>query len=166
MCCFNSLLCILISWHGWVIVHLQTLFAVPLDLFVLILFAALAALAAAAAVFATEAEGWGHHGVPGRQGAQGPGQKVPGAEDARQIVGAARLHHVYNDHKDNQQNDGHADADQGLPARQRQAKNRERENQEAQDEVESSKPTVFGRSVPQSPGQPDGHPCDGDRIPQ
>lgn len=97
---------------------------------------------------------------------QGPGQKVPAAEDPGQEAGAARLHHIDNDHKDNQHNDGSADADQDLPASQREAKHSQRENQKAQDEVEGSEPAVFGRMVPQPSGQPDGNPCEGDWIPQ
>lgn len=126
MCCFNSLRCILISWHGWIIVHLQTLLAVPPNLFVLLFPAALAALAAPAAVFATAAKNLGHHLVPRRHGVQGPWQKVPVTEELWQVAGAARLHHVDNDHKDDQHNDGHADADQDLPASQRQAEYRQR----------------------------------------
>lgn len=126
MCCINRLLCILICWHGWIIVHFQTFLAVPPHLLILIFFAALAALAAAAAVFATEAQSRGHHSVPGCHGVQGPRQKVPAAKDNGQVPGAARLHHVDNDHKDNQHNDGHANADQDLPASQRQAEYRDR----------------------------------------
>lgn len=167
MCSFNSRLCILISWQGKIIVHLQTLLAVPPDLFILIFVLTLAALAAAAAaVFSTVAQGRGQHGVPGCHGVQGPGQKVPAAEDLGQVAGATRLHHIDNDHTDNQRNDGHADADQDLPSGQRQAEYSQRGRQEAQQEVEDGKPAVFGRMVPQPSGQPDGHPREGDWIPQ
>lgn len=167
VCCFIRPLCVLIPRHGRIIVHLQTLHAAPPDLVVLVaLFAALAALAAAAAALATEAHAGSHHRVPGRHGVQGPGQEVPGAQDPGQEAGTASLHHVDNDHKDDQHNDGHADADQDLPAGYRQAEHSQRQNQEAQEEVEGGEPTVFGRMVPQPPGQPDGHSHEGDWIPQ
>lgn len=117
-------------------------------------------------MFATVAEDRGQRSIPGRHGVQGPGQKVPAAEDLGQIAGAARLHHIDNDHKDNKHNDGHTDTNQDLPAGQRQAKYTQREHQEAQEEVEGSKPAVFGRMVPQPSGQPDGHPHERDWIPQ
>lgn len=114
---FHSIAHVLVSRHGRVIVHLQTLLAVPPHLFVLVcFFAALAALAAAAAVFATEAHERGHRSVPGRHGVQGPGQKVPVAEELGQEARAARLHHVDNDQEDSQHNDGHANANQDFPA--------------------------------------------------
>lgn len=122
MCCFNGLLCVLVCRHGGVVVHLQTLGAVLSDLFILDTAAALAALAAAAAVFAAEAEGRGHHAVPRLHGVQGPGQEVPVAQEVGQVAGASRLHHVDDDHEDNQHNDGHANAHHDLPASERQAK--------------------------------------------
>lgn len=97
---------------------------------------------------------------------QGPGQKVPAAQEPGQEARAARLHHIDNDDKDNQHNDGHTDADQDLPASQRQAEYTQRQNQEAQEEIEGGKPAVFGRMVSQPSGQPDGHPREGDWIPK
>lgn len=148
-------------FHGWIIVHLQTRPA----LVVLLLDSAALALAAAAAAFAAEAEHRSHHGVPGGQRAQGPGQEVPAAQELGQVPRTTRLHHVDNDHQDDEHNDGHADANQDEPAGHRKAEHRQREYQEAQDEIEGGKPAVFGRMVPQSSGQPDGHPHEGDWIP-
>lgn len=123
LCYTHNLLCILISWHGWIIVHLQTLFVVPFHLFLVIISATLsAAFAAAAAAFATEAHGRGHHSVPGSHWVQGSGQKVPVAQDLRQEARQVRLHQIDNDRKDNQRDDGHANTDQDFPAGHRQAK--------------------------------------------
>lgn len=166
LCCFNGLLCIFISCHGGIVVHLQTLLAAPAHLFLVFFVAALAPLAAAAAVGAAETEHGGHRSVPRRHRVQRLGQKLPGAEQLGQVARAARLHHIDNDHKDNQHNDGHADANQDLPAGQRQAEHSHGHNQEAQDEVEGGKPAVLGRMVSKPSGQPDGHPHEGDWIPQ
>lgn len=96
---------------------------------------------------------------------QRPGQEVPVAQDLRQEAREARLHHINNDHEDNQHNDGHTDADQDLPAGHRQAKYSQRGYQEAQDKIEDGKPAVFGRTVPQASSQPDWQPHEGDWIP-
>lgn len=162
---FSRLVWFFILRHGWVIVHFQTLLAVLPNLFILGGPAALAALATAA-VFAAEAEYRGHHSIPGCHGVQRTGQKVPVAQETGQVAWATRLHHIYNDHRNDQNNDGHTNTNQDLPARQWQAKYSQRHHQEAKEEVECSKPPVFGRAVPQSSGQPDGYPCEGDRIPQ
>lgn len=93
MCCTDDSVCILVLGHGQIIVHLQPP-AVAQNLFILAFVTTLAASAAAVAVSATHAE----DRVPGRQGAQGAGQKVPGAQEAGQETGAAGLHYVYDDH--------------------------------------------------------------------
>lgn len=119
----NNLLCNLISRHGRIIVHLQALPAVSLDLFILTF---IATLAAAAAVCAAEAEQRGDNRVPGLQGAQRPRQKVPVAQGGGQAARAAALHHIDNDHEDDQHDDRHTNTGQNLPASQRQAEYSER----------------------------------------
>lgn len=166
MCCFR-LVRVLVFSHGRVIVHLQTWLPVRADRFVLLLFlAALGALAAAAAVFAAEARGRGDDAVPRGQRVQGPGQKLPVAEELGQVAWAVRLHYVDNNRSDNYSNNRHANADQDLPTSHRQSKYGQGENQEDQDEVDDGKPAVFGGFVPQPSGQPDGQPHEGDWVPQ
>lgn len=153
MCCFITTLCVFIARHSRVIVHLQAPSPVPSDLFFFLFFsAAPAASAAAAAVSAAEPQRHGDHSVPWCQGAQRAWQEVPVVEELGQKARAARLHHIDDDNNDDQHNDGHADADQDLPASQGQAEHTQRQHQEAQDEVEAGKPSVFGRLVPQPSG--------------
>lgn len=168
MRCFNGVLRVLVFRHGWIVVHLQALCAILPNLFHLLLsiVAAFATFTAAATAPATQAQRGRHRHVPRCHGVQRSWQEVPSAQDFGQEAWAAGLHDIYNDHKDDQCNDGHANANQNLPTGQRQAKDAEGQHQEAQEEVEGSEPTVFGGMVPQASGQPDGHPHEGDGIPQ
>lgn len=136
---------------------LQTLAAPPGDFpLLLVLPAAAAALAAAAAVSSTEQSGFSHSSIPRFHGVERLRQKVPVAEEPGQEVRPSGLCHVDDDNNDDERNDWHAHPDQHLPASHRQAENSQGDDQEAQNEVEDSKPAILGCPVPQSSGQPDG----------
>lgn len=149
-----------------IVVHLQTLLAVPPLHLLLILLLRLAAFAAAAASPPAEPEHGLHHGVPRLHRVKRTRKELPAPQYPRQETFTSRLHHVYDDYEYHQRHDGNADAHQDLPSSQREAEDAQRKHQEAEDEVDSSEPAVLSRVVPQAAGQADGNTREGDRVPE
>lgn len=103
--------------------------------------------------------------VPWIQGVSPGREKIPGLQYCRQPPRSESLQHI--DHHDADKNDKqrYAHAYQHLPASQWQAEDEEWEKKEAEDDVDSRKPTIGGSDVPQFFSQPDRYASDGDWIP-
>ena len=67
-------------------------------------------------------------------------------------IAGARLHGVDDDHTDDQCDDGHAHANQDLPASDGEAQHGDRDEKEAQHQVDGGEPAVLGRVVAQGLG--------------
>lgn len=94
------------------------------------------------------------------------GQEVPGPQLGGQVTGATSLHHIHHDDEDDDAQKGATDAGHHLPARQREAQHQRWKEQETEQEVQHSKPAVFGRALPQDVSHPDWQTHEGKRIPQ
>lgn len=127
--------------------------------FILITFATFAA----AATFGGDHT---HHFVPGFQRMRPKREEVPRPQRGRQTPGLPLLQHVDNGDDDEKGHERARHAHQDLPSSQRQTEDEERQQEEAEDDVDRGEPAVGGRDVAQGFGQSDGESGEWNRIPQ
>lgn len=84
------------------------------------------------------------------------GQEVPGTQFGGEMPGAVSLHHIYCTNEDSDTQKRTPNSSHHPPASKGEAQHQGWEEQETQEEVQDSKPAVFGSTLTQNTSHPYG----------